>query len=383
MKHVILIFALVATGFVMPKLYAQTEKDAAVYDSITGKKLKKREIEDREYYEKRKKDNLEALQQEKQNIIETEKYELKKIIEIIDAQLEKGEITTDKAKALKEEAAKKAAQNIDNKTAIIENQIELTNRDVTYSYRTRTYAYIGLGLGNQLDEKGSFLLGFEYKGQDIKPKFDKRTYSNMVYAFGVGGTAGGGTGLGDSYKVWKSGYAEIGFTLRTRLLKESNFWRVAYGISFQQNQLSPTDNKYFVNNSGRTDLEVFPNRIKRNVFRIENFTVPIFIEFGPSKKKEYKDYFRYDTKDSFKVGLGGFAGINSGAVQWMKYVNDDGKTVKNKTRQDYNVNKFVYGLKAYVGMGSLSLFATYELNPVFEKSAYRDHALYFGVRVDL
>lgn len=367
----------------MPKLYGQTEKDTVAYDSITGKKLKKWEIQDREYYEKRKKDRLEALQEEKQNIVETEKYELKKLIEIIDARLEKGEITPEKAKALKEEAAKKAAQNIDNKTAIIDNQAELVKRDVTYSYQTPSGGYIGVGLGNPQDDRGSFLLGFEFKGPDKKPKYDKRTYTNMVYAFGFGGTTGGGIGLGDTYKVWKSGYSEIGFNFRTRLLKNSNFWRLAYGISYQQNTLSPTDNKYFVNNSGRTGLEVFPNRIKSNVFRIENFTIPVFIEFGPSKKKEYKDYFRYDTKDSFKVGLGGFAGINSGAVQQMEYVNDNGKTVKTKTRQDYNVNKFVYGLKGYVGVGALSLFATYELNPVFEKSAYRDRALYFGMRVDL
>jgi hypothetical protein len=382
MKHVILTFALVATGFVMPKLYAQTEKDAAVYDSITGKKLSKWEIEDREYYEKRKQRNLEALKEEQQNIIEAEKYELKKLIEIIDERLEKGEITAEKAKALKEEAAKKAAENIDNKTAIIENRIALAKRDVNYNYEPYDGAYLNLGLGQETDNKGSFLLGLEYNAKNLLPRKDRRTSFDIVAATGVGGATGGGTKLGQTYKVWKSGYSEIGFTLRTRLLKESNYWRLAYGISFQQNQLNISDNKQVVNNNGYTALETVPYRIKRNDFVVENLVVPVLIEFGPSKKKDYRTYFRYDTSNSFKAGVGGFVGINTGAVQRMKY-EIDGKGYKMKLRQDYNTEKFIYGLKGYVGFGSFSLFANYELNTIFSSSAHKDHALYFGVRVDL
>ena len=304
-------------------------------------------------------------------------------MEKIDERLEKGDITQEKATALKQEAAKKSALNIDNRVAIIDNQIALAKRDVQlYDYKPATGAYIALGFGNVIDDKGSFLLGIDYKGIDKKPKYDKRTYTDVVFAFGPGGTTGGGTELGGNYKVWKSGFAEIGFTFRTRLLKDSNFWRLAYGISYQQNQFSPKDNKYFVNNNGYTALEVFPYQIKRNRLILDNIVIPVFLEFGPSKKREYKDYYRYDTSQSFKVGIGGFAGINTGAMQWMKYV-ENGNDIKVKTRQDYNVEKFVYGLKGYVGFGSLSLFANYELNTVFSNSANKDHALYFGFRVDL
>lgn len=360
----------------MPKMYAQTEQDTL---KSGGSKSEKQLQENYQYSKEIK---ISGLEQELEDIKEAEKYELKKRLSEIDAQLEKGEITTEKAKALKEEAAKRAAQNIDNKTAIIENQLALVKRDVNYNYEPYDGAYLNIGFGQETDNRGSFLLGLEYNAEKLKPREDRRTSFDIVAAMGVGGATGGGAKLGGDYKVWKSVYSELGFALRTRLLKESNYWRLVYGISFQQNQFSVSGNKYVVNNNGYTALEVFTDRIKRNNFAVENLVVPVMIEFGPSKKKEYRDYFRYDTSNSFKVGLGGFVGVNTGAVQRMKY-ESDGKDYKIKLRQDYNTEKFIYGLKGYVGFGSLSLFANYELNTIFSNSAHKDHALYFGLRVDL
>jgi len=381
MKQTLLCIAFVATGIFLPKVNAQIENNPLLQSS-TEKKMSWWNDYDHAYYEEIKKRRLEAFELEKQSIAEAEKFELKKIIEKIDKRLEKGEITQEKATALKQEAAKITALNIDDKMAIVESQIALINRDVIYNYQPNPTGYVEVGFGNTTDDKGSFLLGISYAGSDKKPKYDKRTYTDMVFALGFGGTTGDGVDLGGLYKFGKNGYAELGFTFRTRLLKESNYWRLAYGVSYQQNQLSPKGNKYFVNDNGYTSLEVFPDQVKWNRFVISNIVFPVLLEFGPSKKKEYKDYFRYDTSTSFKVGIGGFAGFNAGAMQWMKYV-DEGKDIKVKTRQDYNVEKFVYGLKGYVGFGSLSLFANYELNTVFSNSAYKDHALYFGLRVDL
>lgn len=360
----------------MPKMYAQTEQDTV---KPAQTKTEKR-LQDNYKYNKEVK--IAGLQHELEDIKEAEKFELKKHISEIDSQLEKGEITAEKAKVLKEEAAKRAAQNIDNKTAIIENQIALVKRDVDYEYKPYGGAYLNLGLGQEIDNKGSFLLGLQYNAENLKQSKDRRTSFDVVAAIGFGGATGGGAKLGDDYKVWKSTYSELGFALRTRLLKESNYWRLVYGLSFQQNRFTLSGNKYVVNNNGYTALEVFPERIKRNNFTVENLVAPLMIEFGPSKKKEYRDYFRYDTSNSFKVGFGGFVGVNTGAVQRMKY-ESDGKDYKIKMRQDYNTEKFIYGLKGYVGFGSLSLFANYELNTIFSNSAHKDHALYFGLRVDL
>ena len=383
MKRTLLCIAFLATGIFLPKVNAQTESDTV--KKLSAKEKKQTELDEREkeYYARVKQNTLDDLKEEKQNIIENEKFELKKIIADIDKKLEKGEINQEKATALKKEAAKRSALNIDNRTAIIDNQIALTERDMAmYSYKPNTGAYIALGIGNVIDEKGSFLLGLDFKGLDKKTKYDKRTYRDVVFKSGFVNAVGDGRTIGDSYKFWRSSGFELGLAFKTRLLKDSNYFRLSYGLSYQISMYSPGKDKYFVNENGKTIVQQFPYELKNSFLRTENLVIPVHLEFGPSKKKEYKDYFRYDTSTSFKVGLGGYVGVNTGAVQRLQY-EIDGKKVVDKNRADYNVNRFVYGLDGYIGFGAVSLFARYELNPIFENSNYKEHAVSFGVRLDL
>ena len=38
-----------------------------------------------------------------------------------------------------------------------------------------------------------------------------------------------------------------------------------------------------------------------------------------------------------------------------------------KTKADFNVNDFTYGLKLILGMNQTSLYVKYDLNPMFKK----------------
>ena len=323
------------------------------------------------------------MENEKQEIVENEKFELKKQIEAIDIRLEKNEITIEKSKELKADAAQKAALNIDNKTAIIDNRIALLKRDVDYNFEVNRGSYIALGLGNAYDRNGSALLGIEYKAGNKKAKYDKRTYSDVVIASGFGNAMGGGQNLGKPFKVWGSGFIELGYTFKTRLMKDSNFLRLSYGLSYQLGMYRLTENRYFVNNGGTTIFQEYPeNLTKKTNLRTENLVIPLYLEFGPSQKKEYKDYFRYDTSTSFKMGIGGFVGLNTGTIQTLQY-KQNGDKITDKHRADFNVNPFIYGLNAYLGAGSISLFVKYQLNPLFENSPAKGHPISFGARFDL
>ncbi|MFL9845491.1 hypothetical protein [Flavobacterium rhizosphaerae] len=378
MKTKLFLVAIMAIGLAVPKSNAQVSKD-----TTKTKWEQRQEQRNREYYERNKKYKLESLQDEKQEITESEKFNLKKQIETIDDQFENGEITAEKSKALKEEAAKNAALNIDNKTAIIDNQIALIQRDVNYQFDLNTGSYIALGVGNAYDRNGSALFGIEYKAGKKKQKYDKRTYSDVVISSGFGNAVGNGQNLGKPFKVWGSRFIELGYTFKTRLKKDSNFLRLSYGISYQFGMYKLTDNRYFVNDGGTTIFEKYPNTLtSKTNLRTENLIIPFYLEFGPSEKKEYKDHFRYDTSSSFKVGIGGFAGINTGTVQKLQY-KQNGDKITDKYRADYNVNPFIYGLNAYVGIGSLSLFVKYQLNPLFEHSEIKGRPISFGVRFDL
>jgi hypothetical protein len=377
MKRTIIYFALLATVFCMPKLSAQVFTPVHFEDPLpTDETERKAELE------RRLQLKLDNYEKEKTNIVAEEKFWLKKEVEKITAQLDAAAITAQEAQTQKEEAAKKAALNIDNKIAIVDNQIALAKRDESYNFNANQGSYFEMGFGNAYDDNGSFLLGFNYNAKNRKKKYDKRTTSDIVLATGFNNTLGGGKTIGDNYKFGKSGYAELGIAFRTRLYKDSYKLRLVYGLSYQANVLSPKNNQYFVNNNGTTALETFPDKLKRSQLSIENLVAPFHLEFGPSTKREYKDYFRYDNTNHYKVGIGGFGGINTGAMQFLKY-KSDGEKFSNRSRTDFNVTKFVYGVSGYVGIGDISLYVKYDLNPVFKNSAVKDHNITFALRLDL
>lgn len=373
MKKLMLI-AIAATGLFLPKLNAQVLRDSLGYYEL-NENVRGRAPLDFKDYEKYRKERIALLEQEKAQIVEDEKEALKKIIESIDARLERKEITPEKALALKEKAAKIAAENIDNKTEIINNHIALVNRDVYYNLDLYTTSYVQIGFGNATDEAGSFLLGLQYKGERKKPKYDKRTFADIVVA------AGFGSMHGDPYKFFKHGNAEFGLTLRTRLFKDHNKVRLLYGVSYMAESFQFNDNKYVVNNNGYSTLETFSSPLKkRSYFQVNKIIAPFYLEFGPSKKKEYKDYFRYDTSKAFKIGIGGYVGAAVSAMQVLKY-NENGHNVVLKRRADYNTNGFVYGVNGYIGLGDISLFGRYEINKVFKDADIKNNALSVGLRV--
>lgn len=373
MKRIFYI-AVLAAGFCMPIANAQTTKSTPKTEEQL---IAERRADKFRMY-------IDKLEEEKLEVIASEKYRLKVNVETITAQLEAGTITAEQAKIDKETAAKSTALNIDNKTAILDNQIALAKRQEGFLTPEVKGTVLELGLGNAYDDRGSFLLGMNYHAGDSKKmKFDKRTYSDVVIASGLNNTVGGGRTIGDSYDFGNSSFVELGLALRTRMLKNNNFVRLVYGLSFQINLLSAKDNKYIVNNNGVTQLQQFPQRLKRSEFRASNLVVPFHFEFGPSVKKEYKDYFRYSSLNQFRVGVGGFAGVNIGERQTLKYKDENGKKITTRTTTDFNASKFVYGLSVYAGIESISIYAKYDLNPVFEHSTYKDHNLSLGFRLDL
>jgi hypothetical protein len=203
-----------------------------------------------------------------------------------------------------------------------------------------------------------------------------------VFAAGFNNAIGDGQKIGDEYGFMNSGFVELGWAWKTRVFKNSNALRLKYGFSFQWNKLSPKDDRYFVQDGNVTTLEEFPYELKESEFRVTNLVVPVYFEFGPSKKIEKDDYFRYSTHNKFKIGVGAYAGFNIGTQQKLRY-KQDGDRVKEKIKRNYNTSDFVYGLGAYVGYGSMGLYMKYDLNPLFKDQAFDQHNLSMGLRFDL
>ncbi len=317
--------------------------------------------------------SIEALESAKEQVINDEKDALKKEVETINKRFDNNEITIVEAERLKEEAAEKRALNIENKLAIIDNKIALLKRNGEEESDV-----------DKLEIKffsNKEIIGFDYTPK--KRKYDRRTTSDFVFAFGLNNVITEGESLGDSdFKVAGSRFAEIGWAWKTRVFKETNWLRVKYGFSFQFNGLKPTDNRYFVDTGSQTELQTFDLDLDKSKFRVDNLVVPVHFEFGPSTKIEKEDYFRYSTHNKIKVGLGGYAGIRLGTRQKLKF-DENGESVKQKLKGNYNVNDFVYGLSGYIGWRDAALYIKYDLNTLFKDNPVEQRNVSLGLRFDM
>jgi len=324
---------------------------------------------------------IESLEDIKEIIQKEEREFLKKEVEEINQRQDNGEITKEKAEELKQDAAQRRALNIENRIAIIDNRIELLKRNAE-GYDTEgddDSAIIGIAFGNDEDDFWGFRISNHHRRYR---KYDKRTTSDFVFAIGINNTIMDGQSLGDLYQVMGSGFEELGWAWKTRVFDNSNSVRFRYGFSFQWNKLTAKNNQYFLQNGNQTSLEEFPGDLKCMTFRVTNLVFPLHFEFGPSKKIERENYFRYSTQDRFKIGIGGYAGFNIGTKQKLRY-KVDGDRVKEKIKRDYNTSDFVYGLSGYIGVDDISLYVKYDLNPFFKNQAVDQRNISMGIRFDV
>jgi hypothetical protein len=144
---------------------------------------------------------------------------------------------------------------------------------------------------------------------------------------------------------------------------------------------SPTDNRYFVDNGTTTDLETNPVNMKESRFRNVNLVFPMHLEFDLSGKTERDGKTYFNTHQSFRLGIGGFAGVNLKSKQIICY-DIDGYDTRNVTKGSFNTNDFIYGLSTYVGYKSTSLYLKYDLSPLFKDNPINQNNISLGVRFD-
>tara|TARA_R110001599_G_scaffold63923_6_gene178099 strand:- start:8755 stop:9828 length:1074 start_codon:yes stop_codon:yes gene_type:complete len=325
---------------------------------------------------------IEELEKKKIAIEDMEREALKSEVEQINKRMDNGDLTKEEADILKRKAAENRARNIENKLVIIENYIDLLQRNGELDLNLDLERIeIGFGAG---DKDGDKIFGILVNsGNQYKMKYDRRTSSNLIIAFGLNNSLIDGESLQDTpYKVGGSRFFELGYAWQTRVFENTNFVRINYGVSFQFNGLKPKGNTYFVSNGDQTMLEEFDYDLDKSKFRMDNLVFPVHLEFGPSRLKKTDRTMRYSVHKQFRIGLGGYAGFNIGSRQKLKY-DRDGDSVKDKLKRGYNTNDFVYGLSAYTGIGEALLYVKYDLNPIFNNAIVDQHNISLGLRFDL
>lgn len=300
-----------------------------------------------------------TVEKNEQQIFDFEMYRIEEL-------LESGEITSAEAEKLRQKAEAVKAKNITDQKKIIDETIVLLERNQYKGNNWLDYYYTRLKF---LDRK---LDSTSIRSQKIDTSATSRTDIGIVMAFGFSNTIGSGQSLKDNYKLGGSRFFEVGLEFRTPLMK-SGFLRLNYGVNFQFDGLKPKDNQHFVKNGNETKLEDFGDtKLKKSKFRMDNVVVPIHFEIGKTNKNH--------EADGFKLGVGGFAGLNMNTMQKLKY-KEGGHKVTHKKTGNYNTEKLMYGLSGYVGYDNLALYAKYNLNPVFKDNENDENIIAAGLRL--
>ncbi|MGB5237804.1 MAG: hypothetical protein WBM43_10590 [Flavobacteriaceae bacterium] len=320
---------------------------------------------------------------EQRELVETEERDaLKNELEAINQQLEEGEITAEEAKTRKAAVAEKRALNIEDRKSIIDNKIALLERNkgaVTPEEGDANIWEDGVEVTVNIGDE-------TWEPFDSKkyPKYDRRTFSNFIIAFGLNNAIPEGGNLNDSpYSAWRSRYFELGWAWRTRVFSHSNFMRFHYGFSFTFNGLRNNSNLYYTTDENNQVVrEVFPVNLDKSKLRTDNFIIPLHLEFGPTKKTVTETRVRYSIKRQLRIGLGGYGGVNMGTRQKLKY-RVDGNRIKEKSANIFDSNQFVYGLSGWIGVGCVQFNVRYDLQTILKNTEVLEKNILFGVRFEI
>ncbi|WP_299667417.1 hypothetical protein [uncultured Polaribacter sp.] len=334
-------------------------------------------------------------------ITKTQKDSLKMKVKEIDRKLANGEVTKTTADTLKKEIAAYHAKKIETQVGEQERLLQILVQD-------KTNGKIASSKEDQFDDDdvNTFTIGsktFKFKDNDEyydtqtekrearkrklkkKGKTSRSTTSQFIFAMGVNNvlTDHKLASLNDSeYKFWQSHFYELGFSWKTRFTKEASQLYFKYGLSFLWNNLRADNNQYHVKNGDMTELQVFSENLSESRLRHVQMNFPVHLEWDFSKNKKYKDGFVYDrTNRSVRLGVGGFVGFKLGTRQYLEYKDAQGTELEQLQYDNFHMNTVNYGLSAYLGYRSTSLYVKYDLNPLFKDTEIRNISM--GIRFDL
>jgi len=138
--------------------------------------------------------------------------------------------------------------------------------------------------------------------------------------------------------------------LVTGLGLEWNFYRFDGDYSIQEN---PTDGQI-----EEVDLSVIQPTwsIEKSKFSTTYATLPLLLEFHSSSYQHSGVVF----------SAGAIGGIKLGSNTKIVY-KESGDKNKDKTKDDFNLSPFRYGVHARIGIGDWLIYGTYYFTPLFEK----------------
>ena len=129
-----------------------------------------------------------------------------------------------------------------------------------------------------------------------------------------------------------------------------------YNFFFDNNQITLTESDGIVrpDKIGEDDRD-----LKKSKLTVSYFHIPLALHLETKPE---------DLKHSFRLEAGGYAGVRLGSHTKVK--DEDGD--KTKEYRDFQINNFRYGLEGAIGYGPITLFARYDLQPLFDEEDFQN-----------
>ncbi|KOS06527.1 hypothetical protein AM493_11145 [Flavobacterium akiainvivens] len=321
-----------------------------------------------------------------ERITAQEQDSLKKEVDAINQKLENNQLTEAQAESQRQQYAEKRAKNIENRVAFEQEKLTQLVQDKVdgkvESKATKKFRFTIPGRNKEYssyDSLGNHTIT-NRKQEGFERDF-KRTTSWFLFATGLNRLVVDGDIDNDNFKE-RSEFYEWGFTWNTRIFKNNNLLHLRYGLSLQYNNFRPKDDKVFTVVDGQTVLTDSGLDLDMSRLRITNLVIPVHLEFDLGGKRVNGDKTYYPVQNSVRIGIGGYGGFNVKEKQILRYEDELGNDVKHKSKGGYNVNDFVYGVSGYIGYGSVSLYAKYDIQSLFDNEIDQNNVS-FGIRFDL
>lgn len=321
-----------------------------------------------------------AIAEKIEKITKEEKNALKKEVEEVNIQLENKQLTKEQADLKKQELAQAKALIIETRIAEVQkelNQLVQEKVDGKITENTTKKDYFEIDFGKKLILK--------MENDSIKKKSkkyqEKRTTTQFVFAVGLNNLVTDGNVEDSNFEQIGSHFYEWGITYKTRIAENNNLLHLKYGFSVMYNNIRPKNNNYFVKNGEQTNLIAHPNQLKDVCFKNVYLVAPLHLEFDFSGNQSRNGNPKFRTQESFRLGVGGYAGIHLKSKQMLRYEIDNLK-IRQKIKGDYNANDFIYGLSSYIGYKNTSLYLKYDLNPMFNNNPIKQQNVSLGIRFD-
>ncbi|MGB0423490.1 MAG: outer membrane beta-barrel protein, partial [Flavobacteriales bacterium] len=130
----------------------------------------------------------------------------------------------------------------------------------------------------------------------------------------------------------------------------------SYGLDDNVRVISNSDSTYgFMADRNLPDSLGGFTSFTKNKLRTTYVRVPLLLEFNTS----------LDPKRTVHVAAGVTGGVRIGSINKIKY-EEDGKNVKQRTKDDFNFSPFTLDASVRIGYKNFTLFANYGLTPLFE-----------------